>query len=144
MDTFLIKEYCYAGFSFRATDYWTKENSKIFTSEGLSRDEADSERSRWCAVTGETLQGTVSMVFMSHQGNYNHPEPMRIWPSNSNNGIGNVYVNYSPTRNADWLLLPGNSYLLKYRLLVSDGTISAEEAEKAWQEFSNPVKVIGK
>jgi len=140
-DTFLIKEYRYAGFSFRATDYWTKENTNIFTSEGLTRDEADSERSRWCVVTGETPNGPVSMQFMSHPGNYNHPEPMRIWPSDMNDGIGNVFVNYSPTRNTDWLLLPDNSYLLRYRLLITDGSINADEADNAWKEFSNPLKV---
>lgn len=141
LDTFLIKEYRYAGFSFRATDYWTKENTSIFTSSGLSRDEADGERAKWCVVTGETPQGKVSMQFMSHPMNYNHPEPMRIWPSDMNSGIGNVYINFNPTRNTDWLLIPGNSYLLKYRLLVMNGTMPTDEAEKAWLEFSDLVKV---
>ncbi|MBN2639742.1 MAG: PmoA family protein [Bacteroidales bacterium] len=141
LDTFLIKEYRYAGFSFRATDYWTKENTSIFTSEGLTRDEADSERSRWCMVRGDTPQGTVSMLFMSHPGNYNHPEPMRIWPSDMSNGTGNVFVNYSPTRNTDWMLLPHHSYMLRYRLLISESTLNKNEAENAWLEFSNPIKV---
>ena len=137
-EPFLIEEYRYAGFSFRATDYWTKDNTRIFTSEGLDRDQADGERSKWCVVTGETPEGMVSIIFMGHPLNYNHPEPMRIWPSNANSGKGNVFINYSPTRNTDWLLTPGNSYRLKYRLLIKNGIVSKEEAEDAWLEFADP------
>ncbi len=140
-EPFFIEEYRYAGFSFRATDYWTKDNTRIFTSEGLDRDQADGERSKWCVVTGETPEGVVSIIFMGDPLNYNHPEPMRVWPSNANRGTGNVFINYSPTRNTDWLLTPGNSYRLKYRLLIKDGIIGREEAENAWLEFSDPPSV---
>jgi hypothetical protein len=137
----LIEEYRYAGFSFRATDYWTKNNTGIFTSEGLDRDQADGERSKWCVVTGETPEGMVSIMFMGNPLNYNHPEPMRVWPSNVNSGTGNVFINYSPTRNTDWLLTPGTTYRLKYRLLIKNGIISQEEAKNAWLEFSEPASV---
>jgi hypothetical protein len=137
----LIKEYGYAGFSFRATDYWRKGNTRIFTSEGLERDQADGERSKWCVVTGETPEGTASILFMGHPANYNHPEPMRIWPSNANKGLGNVYINYSPTRNTDWALEPENSYLLRYRLLITNSAMNTEEAQGAWNEYANPPRV---
>lgn len=139
VEPFLIEEYRYAGFSFRATDNWTKNNTNFYTSEGLDRDQADGERSEWCVVTGETPKGPVSMQFMSHPGNFNHPEPMRIWPSDG--GTGHVFINFSPTRNTNWLLSPGQSYLLRYRLLITDGSMKSEEAERSWNEFSNPVKV---
>lgn len=140
MDSLVVEKYNYGGFSFRATDLWTRENTTIFTSEGLNRDEADGKRSKWCVVTGETSTSKVSIEFMSNPLNYNHPEPMRVWPSNVNKGIGNIFINYCPTRNTNWFLSPGNSYSLKYRVLVIDGTINADEAEKAWNEFANPVK----
>jgi len=70
VESFLIKEYRYAGFSFRATDLWTKENTTFFTSEGLKRDQADGERSRWCVVTGETSNGKSSIQFMSRTNAY--------------------------------------------------------------------------
>jgi hypothetical protein len=143
VEPFLIKEYRYAGFSFRATDLWTKENTTFFTSEGLNRDQADGERSRWCVVTGETSDGRSSIQFMSHPVNYNHPEPMRIWPS-SYPYIGRVFINYNPVRNTDWLLLPRNSYLLRYRLIITKGSVNEIEAEKVWKEFSNPVTVTWK
>ena len=140
-ESLLIEEYRYAGFSFRATDYWTKHNTNIFTSEGLDRDKVDGERSKWCVVTGETPEGPVSIIFMGYPLNHNHHEPMRVWPTSAQGGIGNVYINYSPTRNTNWLLTPGNSYLLKYRLFITNGIIGNKEAERVWNEYSNPPQI---
>ena len=142
LDTFLIKEYRYAGFSFRATDYWTNSNAFILTSEGKNRDEGNSERARWCLISGNTPKGKASILFMSHPANHNHPEPMRIWPSNSNNGVGNIYINFNPTGNKDWILLPGNNYILRYRILIANGEISPKYAEEIWMAFSNLVDVV--
>ncbi|MQY80569.1 MAG: hypothetical protein GH151_15515 [Bacteroidetes bacterium] len=41
----------------------------------------------------------------------------------------------------DWLLEPGQNYVLKYRLLVFNGYLSKEKAEAAWQYFASPPKV---
>jgi hypothetical protein len=140
-EPFLIEEYRYAGFSFRGTDSWTNKNTDFYTSEGLKRDEADGERSRWCVITGDTGGGKSSIQFMSHPLNFNHPEPMRIWPSDTNEGQGNIYINYNPVRNTNWLLLPGKSYFLKYRIVVKSGTLSDNLAGREWMEFAYPVKV---
>lgn len=61
LDTFMIKEYHYVGFSFWRTDYWTKQNSSIFTLEEHTSDEADSERFRWCIVISKTHQGVDNL-----------------------------------------------------------------------------------
>jgi hypothetical protein len=47
----------------------------------------------------------------------------------------------SPIRHTDWNLEKGKDYSLKYRLLVFDGPVSAEQAEKYWQAFANPPRV---
>jgi hypothetical protein len=36
-------------------------------------------------------------------------------------GGDDVFVNFAPTKNKDWLLEPGKSYTLKYRLVVFNG-----------------------
>jgi hypothetical protein len=74
---------------------------------------------------------------MSSPTNYNHPEPLRVWPE-TQNGRGDVFVNYSPTKNKDWLLSPGQTYTLRYRLLVFNGRYTKEQAESNWQYFSQP------
>mgnify|MGYP000934984530 CR=1 len=67
---------------------------------------------------------------------------MPVRPSSVNEGTGNIYVNYSPTRDAYWLLLLGSSYLFKYLLLIMYIALSTNKAEIALMEFINPLKVM--
>jgi len=76
-------------------------------------------------------------VMMSYPANYNHPEPLRIWPEDMN-GRGDMFANFSPTKNKSWLLQPGKDYLLRYRFLVFNGKYDAQKAEAAWQYFAHP------
>ena len=80
---------------------------------------------------------------LSYPTNYNHPEPLRVWPENTN-GRGDVFLNFSPTKNRSWKLEPGRTYVLQYRFLVFNDPFSKEQAEAAWQGFANmsEVKVV--
>lgn len=138
-----LEEYRYGGLGWRATEKWNKDNSETITSEGLARKEADGSKARWVIVQGDMGTEYAGAVMMSYPANYNHPEPLRIWPENSNKR-GDVFANFSPTKNKDWPLIPGQDYVLKYRLLVFNGKFSKEKAEAAWQAFaySPEVKII--
>jgi hypothetical protein len=134
----VLEEYRYGGFVLRATAEWTNKNTDFFTSRGLDRDQADGQRAEWCVLTGETRKGTAGILMMGHPSNYNHPEPLRVWPSDANRQRGDHFINFSPTRNTRWILEPGINYLLRYRLLAFDGEMDASEAERVWKDFSNP------
>lgn len=136
-----LLEYRYAGFGWRATEKWDKNNSMVLTSEGKTRKDADGSKARWCIVQGEIDKDYAGVVMMSYPTNYNFPEPLRIWPDNSNNDRGDMFANFCPTKNMDWLLQPRHNYFLKYRLLVYNGSIEKEKAESAWQYFSNSPRV---
>lgn len=136
-DPVILEEYRYGGFGFRATGDWNNQNSKILTSEGKTRKEADATRARWCMIDGDVDGGHSGILFMDYPTNYNFPEPMRVWPVNANKR-GDVFFSFSPTRNMDWPLYPDKSYVLKYRMLVYEGTISKEQAENVWQSFAHP------
>jgi hypothetical protein len=136
-----FEEYRYGGFTLRATEYWTNKNSFLFTSEGLDRDNAEGERARWCVVSGDTPQGRASILMMGHPANYNHPEPLRVWATNANRGRGDQFINFSPTRNTQWVLEPGKNYLLRYRMIVSEGEIDKHRAGVLWNDFSNPPEI---
>jgi len=133
----LIVAYRYAGFGWRATEYWNKDNSEMLTSEGKTRDNTDNTKAKWIIVYG-TLPGNDEggIVMLSHPSNYNHPEPLRIWDKKANGGRGDVFANFATTKDKDWLLEPGNTYTLKYRLLVFNGKMTKEKAAAAWQSFS--------
>ena len=142
---FHIVAYRYAGFGWRATEYWTKDNSEMLTSEGKTRDNTDGTKAKWLIVYGQ-LPGNDEggAIMLSHPDNYNHPEPLRIWDKKANGGRGDVFANFAPTKDMDWILEPGKTYTLKYRMVVFNGKMDAAKAESAWEYFAKQpeVKVV--
>jgi len=145
--TIVFEAYRYAGgIGFRATAEWNKDNSTVLTSEGKTRVTADGSHARWADINGAFKDnGQSGITFFSHPENRAHPEPMRVWPE-SQNGRGDVYFEFCPTRFTDWALNPGNIYRLKYRMLIYDGKIDKEAGDRIWNDFAYPplVKVINK
>jgi len=139
---FHILAYRYAGFGWRATEFWDKNNSEMLTSEGKTRDNTDNTKGRWIIVYG-SLPGNEEggALMLSSPENYNHPEPLRIWDKKANGGRGDVFANFAPTKDKDWILEPGKTYILKYRMVVFNGKFDAAKAESAWQYFATPAKV---
>jgi hypothetical protein len=135
-----LLEYRYGGLSWRATEQWHKDNSEVLTSEGKTRIDADGSRARWCMVQGTIDNDYAGVVMMSYPTNYNHPEPLRVWPEDQN-GRGDVFVNFSSTKNMNWLIEPGRQYVLKYRLVVYNGKFTNEKAENAWQSYASSPKL---
>ena len=138
-----IKAYRYQGFSMRATEKWGDQNTTLLTSEGLNKSNANSTRARWIDVNGasDVPAGHSGVLFMTNPTNFNFPEHLRIWPTGQNGGLANVYINFNPAQDRDWPLLPGHTYGLKYRMFVYDGTITAREAERLWNDYANPPRV---
>ncbi|HNX79014.1 MAG TPA: PmoA family protein [Prolixibacteraceae bacterium] len=134
----MLDAYRYGGgIGYRATEKWNKNNSSVLTSEGKTRADADGSNARWCLVEGETTvpAGRSGILFLSHPSNRKHPEPMRVWPLEQN-GRGDLYFEFCPTRHFPWKLEPMNNYILKYRMIVFDGKMTPEEAERWWRGFA--------
>jgi len=139
-DTAVVLEaYRYGGgIGFRATAEWNNKNSWVITSEGKTRVDADGTRARWADVGGAFEGKSESgIVFFSHPSNREHPEPMRVWPVDMN-GRGDVYFEFCPIRHKEWILVPGNTYRLKYRLLIYDGRVDRNVSERIWTDFAYP------
>jgi hypothetical protein len=143
----ILEAYRYAGgIGFRATSEWNRDNSTVLTSEGMTRKNADGSHARWADINGAFKDnGQSGITFFSHPANRAHPEPMRVWPE-SQNGRGDVYFEFCPTRFTDWTLNPGNLYRLKYRMLIYDGKIDKSAADRIWNDFAFPpvVKTVAK
>lgn len=137
----LLLAYRYGGLGWRTTEQWDNKNSEVLSSEGKTRKDADGTTARWCIVQGAVDNDYAGVVMMSYPTNYNHPEPLRIWPENQYDR-GDMFANFSPTKNKDWLLEPGKTYTLKYRLVVFNGHFTKEKAETAWQNFANTPSVV--
>lgn len=141
----LLLTYRYGGLGWRATEFWDKSNCEILTSEGKTRKDTDGSKARWCITQGALPDNEYGgIAILSHPSNYNHPEPLRIWDEKANGGRGDMFVNFAPTKDKDWLLEPGKTYTLKYRLVVFSGKFDTVKAESAWQYFAEPAKVMKK
>lgn len=138
-DGIMLDAYRYGGgIGFRATEKWHSDNCTVLTSDGKTRAEADGSFARWCIVEGksDTEEGRSGILFLSHPSNRMHPEPMRVWPLNQN-GKGDMYFEFVPIRHEDWKLEPKTNYTLKYRMIVFDGKMDADTAEKYWAAFAS-------
>ena len=135
-----LLEYRYAGLGWRTTEKWDNKNSMVLTSEGKTRKDADGSKAKWCIAQGEIDNDYAGVVMMSFPTNYNFPEPMRIWPENQYNR-GDMFANFCPTKDMDWLLIPRHNYVLKYRFLVYNGRMDKDKAESAWQYYAYPPKI---
>jgi len=133
------------GIGFRATDDWTRENCSVLTSEGKTREQADGTRARWCDVRGGTgPDGTSGILFLSHPANREHPEPMRVWPSDIDKEKGRVFFEFCPIRLTGWSLEPGKENVLRYRMIVYDGTLDPKIMETLWKNYAHPPVVTVK
>jgi hypothetical protein len=134
----LLDDYRYGGgIGYRATELWGDANSSILTSEGKTRADADGSNAKWVIVKGKTADasGQSGILFLSHNTNKAHPEPLRVWPLGQYNGEGNVFIEFCPIRHESWELQPHERYTLKYRMIVFDGELTADEAEAYWRAF---------
>ena len=128
-----LAKYRYGGFGFRGNAAWGYANSNYLTSEGKKRKDGHATTARWCIIHGTTKQGPAGVLFMSHPANHAHPEPMRIW-----NDRPEIFFNFCPIQKAAWTLKPGNDYVFRYRAYAFKGKLTADEAERLWQDFANP------
>ena len=128
-----LAKYRYGGFGFRGNPQWGYKNSNYLTSEGKKRKDGHATRARWCIIHGRAKEGPAGVIFMSHPANHAHPEPMRIWDERPE-----IFFNFCPIQKAPWTLKPGNDYVFRYRAYAFKGTVTAEDAERLWQDFANP------
>lgn len=144
-DGILFDAYRYGGgIGFRATEQWHKSNSTVLTSENKDRLTADGSSAKWVIIEGETKakKGRSGILFMGFPTNREFPEPMRVWPINSNNGRGDMFFEFCPIRYKEWKIEGQKQYSLNYRMLIFDGILTAEQAEIYWQGFANPPKTM--
>lgn len=143
-DGILFEAYRYGGgIGMRFTERWKADNCSVLTSEGKDRLTADGTSARWCVVSGESAdgKGKSGILFMSYPENRAHPEPMRVWPIDANEGRGDMFFEFCPIRHEEWQIEPNKTYELKYRMVVFDGDLNADEAEAYWQSFAYPPEI---
>lgn len=127
-----IVEYRYSGFSWRGPLSWNTTNSRMLTSEGLDREQANGKPARWVFVSGTTPQGSATVLLMSAAAT---PECLRVWDSKAQNG--NPFVNFNPVTTKPLPLDADHPAVSKrrYRVIAVDRTLDAKAAEAEWRAW---------
>jgi len=131
-------QYRYGGFGFRATSKWKGQTAAYLTSEGKGRD-GHGTRARWCDTSGR-IDEWEGVTFYSHPQNFQHPEPMRIWPELDNY----IFFNFCPSQAEPWEMKPAEDHVFRYRMYVHQGKVVVADAERIWQDYANPPQVDAK
>ncbi len=131
----VIREYRYGGLGFRGSIRWEGKDGAAFrTSEGKGREDGHATTARWCAMSG-TLDGRPAAVgFLGHPSNFRFPQPMRIHPTEP-------FFNWAPSQAGDFRIEPGRPYVSRYRFVVADGALGADEMDRRWSEYAEPPAV---
>jgi len=80
---------------------------------------------------GPTEQGSASVVIMGHPSNHDAPQRMRIWPK------GKVFFNYVPAQEFDWAIAPGETVVLRYRVVIESRRLLPVDVRPHWQNYSD-------
>ena len=131
-----IVDYRYSGFSWRGPVTWNQSNSKMTTSEGLGRDEANGKPARWVMVSGPTPHGSATVLLMSAAAEgTGTPEKLRVWDSKNLNGM--PFVNFNPVQDRSQPLDAAHPAVTKrkYRVVAADRLIDAAGAEAEWRRW---------
>ena len=131
-----ILNYTYSGFSWRGPTAWNKDNSRLLTSEGLGRDEANGKPARWVLVSGPRPGGSASVLVMSAAADLaGNPERLRVWDSKMGNGM--PFVNFNPVLGKPLMLEDAQPAVAhrKYRVVAADRLLDAAAAETEWRQW---------
>ena len=127
--------YRYGGpIAYRGPNHWDKDNSKVLTSEGKTREDGHTTRGRWCAFEGPTDKGKATVAILCHPNNHDAPQRMRIWPPDSHNGA--VFFNFVPIQEKPWMIGSDTIFRSRYRLVLSDGALDPKKINAAWDSYA--------
>lgn len=93
------------------------------------------------AVEDASRAETSGILMMTHPSNFNFPELLRIWPVGANRGAENVFVNFNPAQDRDMVIQPGQPHIFRYRMIVYDGKLDSEQAERFWNNYAYPPRI---
>jgi hypothetical protein len=125
-----LPEYHYGGFGFRGNGAWLgAENCRLLSASGLNdRTKLNTSREKWCWVGGKVDGGTCGVTILGHPGNFRFPQPVRIHPDEP-------FFCFAPQQLGGMEITPGEKYIARYRLVITDGEPDAKAAEAWWEEY---------
>ena len=126
-----LPPYHYGGFGFRGNASWVNPaNCRFLSASGLTdRAKLNTSREKWCWVGGKVDGETCGFTLLCHPGNFRFPQPVRANPDQP-------FFCYAPQQLGEMEIVPGQNYVSRYRLVVTDGEPDAKTAEARWQDYA--------
>lgn len=125
-DTLFLARHLYGGLGIRGSRLWNTADSVSFlqpaeflTSQGLTRDSANHTRPEWTAIYGKLPEGKAGLVVIPHPDNFRWPQPVRVHPEMP-------YLSVSPVVEEGFHIAPGETYVMRYRMVAFDGEVPEE------------------
>ena len=132
-----LPAYRYGGpIAYRAPHHWDLSNSDYLSSEGKTRVDGHETRSRWIAMSGpgEATKHPAMLAILCHPENHDFPQRMRVWPPKTHNGA--IFFNYVPIQENGWAIEPGQTSVMRYRLVVADEKPKPADLNRRWQRYA--------
>lgn len=129
---FTVLKHGYGGMGFRGPAEWAgKDGVAFLTSEGRTRIDGDGRPARWVVMNGRVGGKDVGVGFLCHPSSLRAPQPTRLNPERP-------YFSWVPAAEADLVIRPGEPVVSRYRFVVADRRLSADEMERHWTAFATP------
>jgi hypothetical protein len=130
-----LEKYRYGGLGFRGAKQWGGENGcEVLTSEGKTRANGNESRGRWVRYSGLIDGKPASLAIFNAPDDFRFPQPMRIFPDQP-------FFCYAPEQLGEFQIVPGKRFVQRYRFIVADGVISADELNRLWNDYGHPPTV---
>jgi len=155
-DPVQVNEYHYGGFGIRGPSEWlvtkdseakdseAKDNNPnqdpvaagdFLTSENRTRTDGNHTRARWVEMHGPIGSQHGGIIVMGANNNFHAPQTVRLHPNKP-------YFCFAPMALGAFALEQGDTYTSRFRFATHDGAQDAKLAERLWQDFAHPPKVI--
>lgn len=130
-----LEKYRYGGLGFRGAKQWDgTDGCRVLTSEGKTRANGNESRARWGRYSGTIDGKPASVAIFNAPDDFRFPQPMRIYPDQP-------FFCYAPEQLGEFQIVPGKPFVQRYRFIVADGVISAEELNRLWNDYAHPPSV---
>jgi hypothetical protein len=128
-----LLEYRYGGFAVRGHRDWLgEENAHFLTADGVrDRVQANTTRSRWCAISGAVGNEIAGLAILDHPSNFRFPQPVRVHPKMP-------YFCYAPPQLGSFTIAADQPYRATYRIVVFDGEPAPKVIDRIWTDFATP------
>lgn len=131
-DPLTLEKYRYGGLGFRGAKQWDgKDGCEVLTSEGKTRANGNESRGRWVRYSGMIDGHPASIAIFNSPDDFRFPQPMRIFPDQP-------FFCYAPEQLGEFQIVPGKPFVERYRFVVADGVISADELNRLWNDYGHP------